>query len=119
MKKLLILFLTLFSVSVFAQQIEIEVVPDVEQEMQETEFKHNEMQFNEYFSNIGKGGYFGYLLNTDFDDILKDACKWKGCKKPLFTSRQNELVSEFKEYLSKNYNEWIKNQGGKNIGGGN
>ena len=111
MKKLLILFLTLFSVSVFAQQIEIEVVPDVEQEMQETEFKHNEMQFNKSFSNIGNGGYFGYLMNTDFDDILKDACKWKGCRKPLFTNKQNELVAEFRKYLSENYYEWVKTNG--------
>lgn len=114
MKKFFFLLLMGFVFSLFAQTIEVEIVPDTEKEMEQVENEYQEMQFNDFFSNVGKGSYFGYLLNTDFEDILKDACKWKGCKKPLFISKQNQLVEEFKEWLSENYYEWIKENECKN-----
>lgn len=99
-----------FVFSVFAQNIEIQIVPDVEQEMKNTEFEFYTQNFNDMFSN-SYGGYFGYVLNTKPDDILKDACKWKGCKRPFTTTKQNELISEFMNWLSENYSEWVKENG--------
>jgi len=112
MKKFILTILFGLVSNLFAQQIEIQIVPDYEQEMKETEFKNNTKDFNNSFSNIGQSGsYLGYLLNNDFNTILKDACKWKGCKRPISTNKQNELVDEFKTYLSQNYYEWSKENG--------
>ena len=70
MKKLFLLICFIFPFMLNAQQIEIEIVPDVENEMQQAEFDYQEMQFNKSFSNLSSGGYFGYLLNTDFERCL-------------------------------------------------
>ena len=111
MKKFLLVFLFGFVFNIFAQEIEIQIVPDVEKEMQEIEHDYNEMQFNDSFSNVGNGSYLGYLLNTKPNDILKDACKWKGCKRPISINKQNELIGEFEDWLSRNYAEWSKDNG--------
>ena len=94
-----------------AQEIEIRIVPDIKQQMLQNEFDYQEKQFNNAFTRIGKDTYFGYLMNTNPNQILKDACKWKGCKKPFLLSKQNELIEEFIFWLSENYFEWSKQNG--------
>lgn len=109
MRKYLIIFMIgfLFIGNLYLQEVQTEIVVDLDEDYERLKTEKAKNDFNDYFSNYYSEGVWGYILHTSDEQILEDACEWKGCKKPFFSQAKTDLIREFKNWLSQHYEEWF------------